>query len=210
MDTTTRLLVAAALVAVTCGGVYLIRATGVPTEVRPPKQDMGKLPVRLGPWIGEELPPNPETFPDAGAEDSVARIYRNPAGEMVSVYAAVWLEYHIRTPHLPTACYGGSGHRIITENRSQLQAADQSSVPVRHLLLERDGQQVCVLYWYQLGDRVFFDSYGQREALWTLRHKDSRPPLIKVMIEAPASDPEQARAQLESIAAPLLAWTREL
>ena len=210
MGTTIRLLVTAIIVAATYGGVHVIREAGVPREVRLPRQDLGTLPIRLGPWTGEEVPLDPETFPDAGAEITVTRQYRNPAGETVSLYVAAWLEYDISTPHPPELCYGGSGYRIISEDNSQLQPADQSSVAVRHLLLERDGQQVCVLYWYQLGDRVVVDTYGQRQVIWTLRRKNSWPPLIKVMLEVSASEPKRARAQLESIAAPLFAWTKDL
>ncbi len=122
MGTTIRLLVTAIIVAATYGGVHVIREAGVPREVRLPRQDLGTLPIRLRPWIGEEVPLDPETFPNAGADSTVTRMYRNATGEMVSVYAAVWLEYHIGTPHPPEACYGASGYRIISEENVQLQA----------------------------------------------------------------------------------------
>jgi len=187
----------------------MIREAGMPTQTRPPKQGLGKLPTRLGPWIAEKLVPNPRTFPNAGAEAAVSRLYRNAAGETVSVYAAVWLKYDIPTPHPPEGCYRASGYETLVEDDVQLQVG-RHRVPQRLLLLERHGQRVCVLYSYQLGDRVFVYDYWLRRPVWTLRGEREGPPLVKVMLETSASDPQRARARLESIAAPLLAWTREL
>jgi EpsI family protein len=202
-----RLLLATMIVAGTHVGFCLVRNDGIITAARPPKQDLRKLPTRLGEWTSEELPRDSERFPDTGAEITVTRIYRNPQTESVFLYAGVWLEYEIMPPHPPKACYTGAGHRVVSEKNVSLGGAGPTDASVRLLLLERDGQQSALLYWYQRGDRVL-GNYWVRRTTWGVWGENSAPPLVKVMLEVSATDPQKAEAQLQSIAAPLLAWTQ--
>ena len=209
MGTTVRVLVGAILVAVTYGGIYVLGGAGTPTVARLPEQDLRELPARLGSWTVDETLPDAELIP-TDAEITVSRVYRNPAGEMASLLASVWVDYGHELPHRPEGCYQCSGHHILMEKNVRVDIADQSSIPFRLLLLERRGERKCVLYWYQLGDEILVRNNWRRRTTWTVWRRNPPRPLVKVMIEVPATDPEKAENQLRSIAAPLIAWTRKL
>jgi EpsI family protein len=160
--------------------------------------------------MAEEGPRDTDILVDDDAETHSVRTYRNSAGDVVSLYLAIWREHRSRTRHPPELCYKGSGYRILEQKTVQLQVADQLAIPVRVLLLERHGERICVLYWYQRGDDILLFSYWRRRATWTFRGEGVWPPLVKVMFQMPASDAEKAESQLKSIAAPLFGWTKYL
>jgi EpsI family protein len=209
MNTTARLLLLSVLMAGIAMGAYLMSEEDIVTATRPPNRDLNTLPMQLGPWRGEEIPRDPHLFPDTGAAQTVTRVYRDAQGNPLSVYAAVWMKYDIMPAHTPGTCYQGAGYQIVGEENVPLQLADGSSPSVRLMLLEKSGQQLAVLYWYHSGDRQV-GNYWIRRTSWSFREEQAGPPLVKVMLQAPVSDPAKARAQLESIAAPLFEWTREL
>ena len=209
LGTTTRFLIAAVLVAAIQGGAYLIRRGGTARQVSRPQQDLREIPTQLGPWTGKEVQLDPRTYQATGSEVLVNRQYRNPAGDTASLHAAMWLEFSIKLPHRPEICYPASGYEIISENDWQLQVADQSSMPVRLLTVRRDAKQSYVVYWYQLGERIIIGRAPLQRAPWTFRGMKTYPPLIKVMLHVPVSDPDRAQDQLQSIAGPLSAWLRE-
>jgi EpsI family protein len=202
-------LVLAVLVAGIGLGAYVMSEEDIVTATRPPHRDLDTLPMELGPWKGEEISRDPELFPDTGAVHTLNRMYQDARGNVLSLYAAVWMKYDIMPAHPPGACYRGAGYQIVGEENVPLSLADGSNPSVRLMLLEKGGQRVAVLYWYHSGDRQV-GNYWIRRTSWDLRGKQSGPPLVKVMLQAPASDPARARAQLESIAAPLFEWTRGL
>ena len=204
-----RLLLAAAIVAATHVGFCTVRNEGTITAARPPKRDLNALPVSFGEWVSDEVPRDPERFPDTGAAITVTRIYRNPQEEAVFLYAGVWLEYEIMPPHPPKAWYTGAGYRIESEKNVTLTGAGGTDASVRLLLMERDGKRTALVYWYQRGDRVL-GNYWVRRTTWGVWGENAAPPLVKVMLETSVTDPMKAEAQLQSIAAPLLGWTETL
>jgi len=210
MSTSVRMLVAAAFVAATYGVVLAIQQMGMPIEARAPKRDLRELPTGLGPWVAEEGSGGGEAVVDDDAELRTARTYRNAAGETVSLYVAVWQEYLSRTPHPPEGCYTRSGFKLLERKTIRVQFADQPDVPVRVLLLEREGKRISVLYWYQRGRDVLLYTRFWRRATWTSEAGKDSPPLVKVMLETTASDAEKAESRLKSIAVPLFAWTKDL
>ena len=179
------------------------------TAIRPPNRDLNTLPMQLGPWKGEEIPRDPDLFPDTGAVETVTRVYRDARGNLLSVYAAVWMKYDIMPAHPPGVCYRGAGFQVVGEENVPLPLSDGSSPSVRLMLMEKGGQRVAVLYWYHSGDRQV-GNYWIRRTSWNVQGEQAGPPLVKVMLQAPASDPAQARAHLQSIAPPLFEWTRGL
>ena len=209
MNTTARLLLLSVLVAGIALGAYVMSEEDLVTATRPPNRDLSTLPMQLGPWKGKDIPRDPDLFPNTGAAQTVTRMYRDAQGNLLSVYAAVWMKYDIMPAHPPKACFGGAGYQVVSEDNVPLRLVDGSSPSVRLLLMEREGQRVAVLYWYHSGDRQV-GNYWIRRTSWNLRGQQEGPPLVKVMLQAPASDPAKARAHLVSIAAPLFEWTRGL
>lgn len=210
MSMAVRLFAAAVLVAGIHGGIRLVVQMGVPTgEVRVPKRDLHELPTHLGSWVTVASRDTSELFAETDAEITVVRTLQNAAGEVVSLYAAVWLD-HSRIRHPPELCLEGFGHEILQEKTIQLDVADQKTIPVRFFVAQRDGQRTNVLYWYRRGDSILLLRTFQRRATWTPGEDGSWPPLIKVMLQTAGSDAEKAERQLKSIAVPTDAWTKEL
>jgi EpsI family protein len=165
--------------------------------------------MQFGRWKGAELPRDPDLFPDTGAAETVTRLYRDGKGNLLSLYAAVWMKYDIMPAHPPKTCYQGAGYQVIGEENVSLQLTDGSAATVRLLLMEKEGQRIAVLYWYHSGDRQV-GNYWIRRTSWGLQGDQAGPPLVKVMLQSAASNPGEARARLKSIAPPLFEWTREL
>ena len=209
MNTTARLLLLSVLVAGIALGAHVISPEEVVTATRPPNRDLNTLPMQLGLWTGEEMARTADLFPDAGAAQTVTRLYRDAQGNLLSVYAAVWMEYGIMPAHPPKVCYTVSGYEVVSEENVRLRLEDGSNPSVTLMLCEKNGQRVAVLYWYHCGGRQV-GNYWIRRMSWSVQGDQARPPLVKVMLQAPASDPQRARAHLESIAVPLFAWTKEL
>ena len=210
MSTNTRLLIAAIILAIGPAGTYVIREKITPTETRPAKLDLRELPVRLGSWTGEGTEADPKIFADSHYDSAVNFVYRNPKGDNVLIHTAIGRRIDRRFPHHPTICYTVAGFEITSEKEILIERLDGSSVPARLLTVQRDGQRECVLYWYQMGDAVYFDAVGKRRVFWDLRFTRSWPPHVKVMLQTAAADPAEARALLESVAVPLFEWIRQL
>ena len=209
VHTTARLLLLSVLVAAIAVGVYVVSEEDVIRATRPPNRDLGTLPMQIGSWKGSQLARNPDLFPDTGAAQTVTRLYQDAEGNLLSLYAAVWMEYEIMPAHPPAACYRGSGYQVVGEENVSLPLSDGTNPSVRLLLLEKEGQRVAVLYWYQSGQRQV-GNYWIRRTSWNVEGNQAGPPLVKVMLQAAASDPSKARALLQSIAPPLFEWTRGL
>ena len=210
MNTNIRFLIASILVAVGPGGIYIIRERITPAQTRPLKQELREMPAQLGLWTGEQAGVDPEVFRVSRYDSSVDREYKNPEGDLVLLHVASRRKIDLRFMHHPTICYPAAGYEIVDEESFQPQVLDHPSLPDRLLTVERDGQRAYVLYWYQMGGRVFFKSDGRRRAIWDLRFSKSWPPQIKVMLQTSAADADEARARLESIAVPLFEWTKQL
>ena len=208
-----RLLIAAALVAAIHGGVSVVRKAGMPTEVGLPKKDLHELPLKLGEedkWQGKDTKVDPKIFPWLGTEIAINRTYRNRARHEVLLHISAWTDYGLQTPHLPEVCYPSVGYEITGGKKLQLDVKDQPSVPARFMTLQRDGNGIQVLYWYQFGDHFLLEKEHLRRARWSLRGKKFWPPVIKVLLETSSTDPKQAEALLSEVGALAYDWTKDL
>jgi hypothetical protein len=213
MNNTTRFLVPAVLVALIYGGLWTIQGRGMPTECDPPQRSLAELPRTLdtpgGPWVGESVPMDPEMFAHTGAEEIVDLTFQRSASEVVLLHSAVYLVADLSLPHPPRECYIGAGHQLVAEEDLEIAVPGQPA-PVRARLLtaDREGQRAYVLYWYQIGDRVVLDRDDVRDAAKILRGKETWPPRLKMMLHTNQTDRGLAIEQLQSVAAPLMAWAK--
>lgn len=196
--------------------------------VEPPKQDLTELPKMLGPWSGEDRPVDERIQEYLQSRSGVDRVYRNRVGDEVSAHV-VWTDDYIKI-HFPQQCYRESGwHLDNTKNldvdftqhyRDQGWAeldseqvdieAGGETFPCQLLTFERDGRRIHVLYWFQMGDEFFFDRIRhrnlRRQVCWGNREW---PPLVKVMLESPASSTKRAEDHLRSVAGRIYAWMQD-
>jgi EpsI family protein len=195
----TRFLLTACFLAAFQGAVLWIQHGYMMGAIEPPKCSPRDLPVQLGEWKGEDTTTDPRLTGALQALASVDRIYRDRAGNAVYMHF-VWTDDYIRI-HLPQQCYREAGWKQTDESGISIPVRGDLTIPARLLTFERDEERIRLLYWFQLGDRFFFDRRGQRLARQQLCWgRTTWPPLVKVMLQTSDADPAQAEARLRDVA----------
>jgi EpsI family protein len=185
-----------AMVAVTQLPGFALHTSFVASKVRPPRHQLSELPLVIGPWTGTATELDPRIFAVVGADEQINRLYKNPAGATVTMHCATWTSLNPGMPHGPDLCYGSAGWKLAQSHTRVL--PDRPDVTVGVQKFERAGQQVVVVYWYQMDDRAFVDRSGwrrMRRAQWG--HLEW-PPLSKILLQS--TDAEDAEARLQEIA----------
>lgn len=142
-------------VAVSCAAlvgalIFLqLRSSGDAVPVRRP---LDTLPVALGAWQGRE-----GTILDADArnvlrvKDHVIRRYVDTGGHPLWVYIGYWdTQRKGAQMHSPKNCLPGSGWEPLEASRLSVPLpAPHPPLVVNRYLIQKDGEQQIVLYWYR-------------------------------------------------------------
>ena len=143
-----------------------------------PDRDIRQIPMRMGPWLGEELTENARLQEFLQARSGIDRLYRNATGDTVLAHV-VWTDDYVRI-HYPEQCYRESGWEETASERIEITLSNQTTFPAQLLTFKRDGETKRVLYWFQMGDEFFFDRVRhrvlRRQVCWG---KKEWPPLVK-------------------------------
>jgi hypothetical protein len=186
---------AVAVLAVLQGGGAAIERAFFPSAVRPLSHKLSELPMTLGHWSGTEVTLDSKTFAAVGADDQVARVYKN-GGEAVLVHSAAFQSHDDWTPHRPEICYSGNGWELLDSRTVSLPNVPNFATIQTY---QQSGQRVVALYWYQT-DR---GTYSDREGGRTLRRgqwgRRERSPVVKTLLQA--SDSDRAEGELIELAA---------
>jgi hypothetical protein len=205
----TRLVLASAALLASFGAARALQDRGMPTEPFHPAQRLEEdMPTSFGSWIGvptEKI--DARVFQAIGAEMAINRVYKQPQAEVV-LHCDVFLKYGVRTLHPPELCYPGSGFTIANSETVDI-PLEPGGRPARLLTLDREGQRVYCLFWYQIGDTTFMEGDGQRRAVQSLRGQTVWPPMIKVMLQCSGTSPEEAATALKALASLVYPWTRD-
>jgi len=166
--------------------------------------DVTALPRQIGEWSGTPDEFDERLFAKTGASSMVNYSCRNGLGRQASVHLASFSLSDIALPHTPPDCYSRSGWNIV-RNEWQTDSHDRR---YRFMLVERNGLQVAVVYWYQLGPNVVGDQDDLRRLLLKLRIQGKAwPPLVKVLIVVPVeTSQDDAREQCDDLGAPIYDW----
>ena len=199
---------AAAMVALVYGVVYVARASVKPPEVVFPPWSLDDLPMRLGAWTGEVTQLDPRIVRATQAAYVTDRLYRDGSRQMVSVHTAMYRDHAAGVYHTPINCYRAAGWRMVEETQDDLPCGGDRTIPVRISNWDREGEQIVVIYWYELGEHVLFDRFGFGTLrLTAMRGKKTWPPLIKVMLQIPAAgDAKKARERGLNLAELIARW----
>ncbi len=204
-------LAAAVLLVVTQVGVDWINRRYALAEVQRPSRSLAELPLELGTWTGADAEFDTRAFQVLGTEMCINRNYRDATGHVVALHSALWLESDSWVPHPPDACYESAGWTITGTKTVRIKPRDDSDQPAASVVLlsmERDGQRIRSLYWYQIGDRVYVNRDGARNVRRSYWGKPARPPMLKFLLQTAGSDGERAEARLIDIAENALGWSR--
>jgi EpsI family protein len=204
-----RVYIAAAILLAISLAAYGLKDRGMPTERASLEMKIQELPTQFGSWTAEDLTLDPEVFKAIGAEMAIDRRYQDTKKNVVDLHAAVFTNYGVRILHPPELCYSGAGFRVDEAGTVDLGQEGGTSRAVRLLTLEREGQRIFCLYWYQIGDATFVTGDEQRKQVQSVRGRATWPPMIKVMLQTVAATPAEAEQRLKALAAPVFAWTKE-
>ncbi|HUT56714.1 MAG TPA: exosortase-associated EpsI family protein, partial [Phycisphaerae bacterium] len=123
----------------------------------------------------------------------------------IVLHIAAFPDFSHITPHHPELCYPGVGWTATGREILQLKPDDGPPVTAEMITFEHQQRQgpIQVLFWYQVGDRTAVDYGGVRQAILKSRGKKTAPPLIKVLLQCPATDATNDKERLSSIAEPV-------
>ncbi len=196
-----RLLLALALVAVSETAIRAIDYSMNPTPLKAPLKPLKELPTTIGPWNGHDVPFDRHIFRNSGAADMVNRLYHNSVDDQVAVNVGVWLEYQPVMPHKPEICYPSAGWDISNRELVKVTPVGGEPFKARILTLQNKDKRIALLYWGLMDSTVAVDDNDVREVLQKHRgFGQTRPPVMKVMLQSDAPDPAAAERQLLDLA----------
>jgi len=204
--TTIRLFALAGAVALVASGAWGLRGTLRPTYARLPHWSLLDMPLVLGDWRGEKTTLDEELFRAIDADVVSDRVYQNKRGDVVSVHTAAFTKYDFGVQHNPIVCYRGNGWEMADAQNVTLDVGEGKTVRVKLITWTRRRERVMTLYWYQLGDELVFDRGDLAWARMKLWRQSTWPPLLKVLMEAPAFSPADAQRDLTELAQRVYRW----
>lgn len=175
-----RLLSAAVIVALTQGALFAASLMLFPSDIRPARQRLSELPTQIGKWTGVDAEVDERIIGALASNDILAREYLRADGRRVNLHIANWRDAGEWTPHPPQDCYTNNGWTLFSREKTNL--ADTKKAETQSY--SKNGQRVRVLYWYQIGEVVYFNRDGGRPARAQYLGHRTRPPLFKVMLHS--------------------------
>jgi EpsI family protein len=206
--TTTRLVIVVALIGLLPLSTYALSGWLQPKEIVLPEWDIADLPLRFDSWQG--VAPEPDAriretiLLDA---DAVAdRAYLDDQNHVVSLHVALFKDLDAGVRHSPFNCYRGNGWREEGREALTLHFPDGSSIPVNLSTWEKHDTRVLVMYWYQLDDHILFSRWDLWKARVRMRSKENWPAMIKVLLETPVDDTDEAKDCIQTVAREVHQW----
>lgn len=146
-----------------------------------------QLPDNIHDWrLSYEEPLDPEVTAYLKPDDYIQRAYLNtaqasPIDLFVAFFKSIQNSYG---PHSPSVCLPNSGWLVRSFDVINIPfAARHQSVPVNKYVMEKAGQQILVLYWYQNARRSWTDQSEAKLHLLPdlLRYRRSDVSLVRII-----------------------------
>ena len=138
----------------------------------PIRSDFGAFPTHLGDWSGKDLPDLDEKTKEVlRADNYLWRDYRNStASTQVNLFIVYYRSQRSGDAlHSPKNCLPGGGWEPVSSGAIRIFSPDNpdSGFRANHYVIEKDGVQQDVLYWYQAHGRRFASEYlGKIYLVW--------------------------------------------
>lgn len=132
-------------------------------QAMPLRQPLGSaVPGEIADHLGEDVTFSAADEQAAGATDYLFRIY-TPIDSLEQDFFWVYVAYYDyqtqgKTIHSPKNCLPGAGWEPLASEYARVASA-HGPVTVNRYLLQREGERVLVLYWYQGRGRVQANEY---------------------------------------------------
>jgi exosortase D (VPLPA-CTERM-specific) len=176
---------------------------------------MAAFPTRFGPWSGVAAGVDAEAVAASGAEDAFSALYRDPAGEEVTLYLGYRGSAFMENEnffHSPTVCLSANGLKVLsTKGRSVAADPVWGSLKVTEMVIESEGTRMLVYFWFHTKSRESGDKDVNRFHL-TL-HALSRDNTYDMFLRpitylAPGEKVEAGEERLDRFVRELSATTR--
>lgn len=157
------------------------------TERMLPTPALELIPMQLGGWVAPEEESLEKEVTEYLKPDSyILRDYTNLSkSSTINVFVAYFKSLkNIYGPHSPRVCLPGSGWLIRSSMVTSLSAPGRGkAIPVNEYVLDKDGSQILVLYWYQNNRNVWAEEYQEKLRLLSdmIRYKRSDVSLVRVI-----------------------------
>lgn len=169
------------------------RVVSIP-ERDPALPDLNSLPTQLGPWEQRGT-----LFLDEGTKEQlhpdeyVLRDYVNRnSGAPMNLFVAYFKTSQGRYgPHSPRVCLPGAGWQVRSLRTSSLFVPGSTqSVPVNEYVLEKSGNRIVVVYWYQNDRAAWAGEFWAKLRLLPdlIRYHCSDLSLVRLVSPAPSGD----------------------
>ena len=199
LSTNARVVILGACLLVSAGALARASRTE-PTAARMP---LSQLPMELDGFTGSKAADlEPEVLAVLGLDDWLNRTYRPRAGgPFIGLYIGYWgSQREGDTIHSPMNCLPGAGWQPVQGGPVDIQV---NGVPrnINRYIIEKSGEQMLVLYWYQSHGRAVASEYWGKihMVLDAVRLNRTDAGLVRVIVPIGRSDPA-AEADADKIA----------
>jgi EpsI family protein len=159
---------------------------------------LDNVPAQLSGWktVSEESL-------DAGVQEYlkpdsyILRDYNNvQSGSTINLFVAYFKSLQSGYgPHSPSVCLPGSGWLVRQRTILNIDVPGRSAaIPVNKFILEKGGQHILVLYWYQNDRNAWAEEFQGKLRLLPdlIKYKRSDVSLVRLVQELPGDDADQA------------------
>ena len=161
-----------------------------PVAIRAPLSD---LPMQLGGWRGARAADlEPEVLKVLGVDDWINRVYFANAAPGIGLYIGYYqTQRQGSAMHSPLNCLPGSGWQPVTNRRANITVAGNAPIEVNRYVVQKSGESMLVLYWYQSHGRVIASEYWGKIYMVTdaIRLNRTDAALVRVIVPIVGSDP---------------------
>lgn len=165
-----------------------------------PLPGLHSVPVRMGDWqAGEDRALSAGETEVLKPDEYILRDYTNQASRVpVNLFVAYFKSLqNAYGPHSPRICLPGSGWLVRSAKITTLPLAGRpEGIPVNEYVMEKGGDHIFVMYWYQNNRNVWAEEFWAKLRLLPdlLRYKRSDVSLVRLITPLGNADPEKERA----------------
>jgi len=155
-------------------------------ETEPPYTPLARFPDQVADWeLVQESAIDANQKSILLPDDSLVRTYRHrPTNTSASLFVAYFRSQTTeRAPHSPRNCLPGSGWTTSGYQLAHVPVPRSEPITVNRYLVEKGGERVLVLYWYQTSTRVVAKELSARFYLAadSIRLNRSDTALVRIM-----------------------------
>ncbi len=164
-----------------------------------------------GTWEGKETKLDDRSFNESEVDPgAVSRVYTKD-GHVLKFLMATYHSARLGLYHNPMNCYHSQGFTLIGDvEKHPLNVANRPDTKVSVTTWARNtdkgNEKVVVAYWYEVGDYTMYERHDLLSTQWKMLGKSKWPVTFKVLLEMPADDVEQSKAEILDMAQYVRQW----